>query len=230
MKHSIIIPTLNEEIKISHLLDVIIGNTYRTTEIIVVDGGSTDQTIAFVKAYPHVRLIEMNQACRALQLNEGAEQATGDVFYFVHADVIPPLSFEQDIDDAIEAGNDFGCYRFEFDEKALMLQFNAWWTRFNFMFCRGGDQTLFVTTETFQQLNGFNESYIIMEDFDFIRRARKQFKFRILPKNVAVSARKYKNNSYFKVNMVNLWSYWAFMFGASPEKIRANYKKWLVFE
>lgn len=230
MKHSIIIPTLNEEEKIFQLLDFLETNALPDSEIIVVDGGSKDKTIDLVKRFKNVNLIETKQASRAFQLNEGAKQAKGELFYFVHADVLPPKTFEEDIKKAIAKGNDFGCYRFEFDKKALMLKFNAWWTRFDFMFCRGGDQTLFVTKDVFNQLNGFDENYIIMEDFDFILRARKKFKFRIIPKNVVVSARKYKLNSYFKVNMVNLYSYWSFMLEKSPEKIRDNYKTWLTFD
>ena len=138
--------------------------------------------------------------------------------------------FEEDIKKFVKKGVDVGCYRFQFDKKALPLKFNAWWTRFDFMFCRGGDQTLFVKKSVFNELKGFNPEYVIMEDFDFIRRARKHFKFKIIPKDVLVSARKYKHNSYFKVNAVNLWSYWTFMLGGSPERIKMNYKKWLKFE
>ena len=230
MKHSIIIPTLNEEEKIFQLLDFLEANALPDTEIIVVDGGSKDKTIDLAKRFKNVNLIETKRASRAFQLNEGARQAKGEILYFVHADVLPPQSFEEDIKKAISSGNDFGCYRFVFDKRALMLKFNAWWTRFDFMFCRGGDQTLFVTKDVFNKLNGFDENFVIMEDFDFILRARKQFKFRIVPKDVVVSARKYKLNSYFKVNMVNLYSYWCFMFGKSPEKIRDNYKTWLTFD
>ncbi|RYM32848.1 glycosyltransferase [Brumimicrobium glaciale] len=230
MKHSIIIPTLNEEEKISQLLSFLSANALSNTEIVVVDGGSKDKTIELVKRFSNVNLIETKKASRAFQLNEGARQAKGEILYFVHADVLPPETFEEDIKHSITSGNDFGCYRFVFDKNALMLKFNAWWTRFDFMFCRGGDQTLFVTKDVFQKLNGFDENFVIMEDFDFILRARKQFKFRIVPKDVVVSARKYKLNSYFKVNMVNLYSYWCFMFGKSPEKIRDNYKNWLTFD
>jgi len=155
----------------------------------------------------------------------GVQQAKGDVFYFVHADARPPESFPEDIALCLKNGSDFGCYRFKFDKNSFMLRFNAWWTRFPFMFCRGGDQTLFIKKQIFEQLNGFNEDYIIMEDFDIIRRAKKKYKFAIIPKAVMVSTRKYTTNSYFRVNMVNLWSYWMFMLGASPEYIKAFYKK-----
>lgn len=230
MKISIIIPTLNEEEKLPQLLDVLSKYTYTYEEIIIVDAKSTDNTVKIAKSYPKVSVIEDHVASRSEQMNTGVKAAKGDVFYFIHADVIPPSSFEEDIRELIKNGVDLGCYRFQFDKKALPLQFNAWWTRFDFMFCRGGDQTLFVKKSVFEELEGFDPEYVIMEDFDFIRRARKKFKFKIIPKDVVVSARKYEKNSYLKVNLVNLWSYWIFMLGGSPERIKTNYKRWLKFE
>ncbi len=228
MQLSIIIPTLNEAEQLPRLLDALIPHTYTYDEIIVVDAQSTDKTQNIAKKHP-INLIISNKACRAHQMNLGAQHASGDVYYFVHADVRPPATFRQDIEQSLRRGSDAGCYRFQFDLNAPMLKFNAWWTRFNFMFCRGGDQTLFVQQSVFQELDGFDEKYIIMEDFDFIRRLRRTYKFRIMPKSVLVSARKYAKNSYLKVNLVNLWSYWTFMLGKDPKKIRAFYKRHLRF-
>ncbi|MGM0478372.1 MAG: TIGR04283 family arsenosugar biosynthesis glycosyltransferase [Bacteroidota bacterium] len=228
MRLSIIIPTLNEADQLPQLLDALISHTYTYDEIIVVDAQSTDKTQRVAKNYP-IKLIVSEKACRARQMNLGAQHAVGDLFYFVHADVRPPATFRQDIEESLARGSDAGCYRFEFDLEAPMLKFNAWWTRFNFMFCRGGDQTLFVQRTVFEAMKGFDEEYIIMEDFDFIRRLRKKYRFRIMPKSVLVSARKYAKNSYLKVNLVNLWSYWTFMLGRDPQKIRAFYKRHLRF-
>ncbi len=224
MKLSIIIPTLNEEKKLPQLLDVLLPLTYNYDEIIVVDAESSDKTISIAKEYG-VKTITSDKTCRAYQMNLGAHEAEGDVYYFVHADVIPPETFRKDIDTVLDQGGEAACYKFEFDKRHPMLKFNSWWTQFNFMFCRGGDQTLFVRKEIFNNLNGFDEEYIIMEDFDFIKRLKKKFKFSIIQKPVIVSARKYERNSYLKVNLVNLWSYWSFMLGRSPEKIKAFYKK-----
>ena len=230
MKISIIIPTLNEEEKLPQLLDSLSKYTYTYEEIIIVDAKSTDNTVEIAKSYSKVNVIEDHTASRSEQMNTGVKVAKGDVFYFIHADVIPPSSFEEDIRKFIKKGFDLGCYRFQFNKRALPLKFNAWWTRFDFMFCRGGDQTLFVKRSVFEELGGFDPEYVIMEDFDFIKRARKKFKFKIIPKDVIVSARKYDKNSYLKVNLVNLWSYWTFMLGGSPKRIKMNYKKWLKFE
>lgn len=232
MNLSIIIPTLNEEENISKLLVELIATPYNK-EIVVVDGGSTDKTIEIVKGFTannKVKLLETNLQSRAKQMNEGAKNSTGDVYYFVHADVMPPLTFYKDIEECIQSGDKFGCYRFKFDEDTNGLNFNAYFTRFDRMFCRGGDQTMFVTKEFFAEMNQFDEEYIIMEDFDFIRRARRKAKLKIMAQSVVVSSRKYDHNSYLKVNWINLTSYWMFMLGRHPQKIRNYYKKNLTMK
>lgn len=225
MKISIIIPTINEENNLPDVLSLILSNPYKDIEVIVVDGGSSDSTQKIALQFEGVKLFVSKVKSRAVQLNLGAQHATGDILYFVHADSRPPESFPNDIALCLKKGDDFGCYRFKFDRDSLMLRFNAWWTRFPFMFCRGGDQTLFIRKHIFTELGGFNDEYIIMEDFDFIKRAKKLYRFAIIPKEVIVSSRKYTTNSYFRVNMVNLWSYWMFMLGASPSYIKAFYRK-----
>lgn len=230
MKISIIIPTLNEADQLPTLLKFLKSNPYKDIEIIIIDAASTDYTLEIAKKFEVSKIISQKERNRAIQMNLGAKAATGDLLYFVHADVLPPNDFAIDIIAASKAGNELGCYRFKFDKNHIMLRFNAWWTRFNFMFCRGGDQTLFVKPSVFKELGGFDEHFVIMEDFDFIKRARKKYRFKIMPKSVIVSSRKYTNNSYFKVNMINLYSYWRFQLGVSPEKIKSfyqrNLKKW----
>lgn len=230
MKLSIIIPTLNEENNIARLLDFLTQPQYAYAQIIVVDGGSQDNTVEVTKSYKNVECFATSLASRAKQMNFGAEKAREEFLYFIHADVMPLPSFTEDIAAAIEEGYHFGCYRFKFDKDHPALRFNAFFTRFNRMFCRGGDQTMFISQTLFTKHKGFDPYYCIMEDFDFIRRVRKKEKFKIIPKSVVVSARKYDHNSYFKVNMINLVSYWMFMLGKSPEFIRKFYKRNLVMK
>jgi GT2 family glycosyltransferase len=151
------------------------------------------------------------------------------VFYFVHADVKPVPSFVADIFSSIESGHPAGCYRFRFDSDHRLLRFNAYCTRFNGMMCRGGDQTLYITRHLFEELGGYNEYFTIMEDFDFIRRIRKNHAFRIIPKSITVSARKYKDNSWLRVQLANLTVFTMYLLKRSPQDMATTYKRFLHY-
>jgi GT2 family glycosyltransferase len=103
------------------------------------------------------------------------------------------------------------------------LKVNSWFTRFDGVFSGGGDQTLFIKKALFEDLNGFDEKYIIMEDFDLVRRIRQKTEFRIIPKSIKVSARKYENNSWLRVQLVNLTVFIYFLSNKQPSKIKNLY-------
>ncbi len=225
MKLSIIIPTYNEEDNICNLLNQLLKvNDDRIAEIIVTDAGSTDLTCAQVHKYP-VKLIQTAQQSRAHQMNIAAKGAIGDMLYFVHADTRPPISFVDDIQAAFSNNYIVGSYSFKLDSKDPRLKLLSLLTRINMLISRGGDQTLFVTKSLFQQMNGFDEEFVIMEDFDFIRRVRKHTKFKLLNNSVLVSARKYSKNSYAKVQQANLRAFLMFYFNRPPQKIKEMYER-----
>lgn len=227
MKISIIIPTLNEAENISRLIPFLLlnGKDY-IAEIIVADGCSTDETVKIARQLGAL-IHECKCGCRAIQMNKGTELATGEILYFVHADSVPPSSFATDVIAAVKAGNELGRYRTRFDSNLWALKANAWFTRFNRVINNGGDQTLFVTRKLFEELKGYNEEWVIMEEYEFFRRARKKYRYKVIPKEVIVSTRKYDKNSYLRVNLVNLTVFTMFRFGASPQRIRSTYQRLL---
>ena len=225
---SVIIPTYNEESRIVDLLHYLKENSDPAkVEILVVDGQSTDQTVKKI-ADSGFRYIISPRKGRAEQMNLGAKHTTGEILYFVHADSLPPETFASDIQKVLQKGYDSGSYRFAFDSDKWLLKINSWFTRFDVLMFRGGDQTLFVRRKTFNELDGF-KNYDIMEDFDFIRRLRKQAKFTVLQKDTLISARKYQDNSYFKVNLVNLAIFIMFFLGVSQKKMVNTYKKLIQY-
>ncbi len=229
MKISVIIPTCNEEEHIGELIQFILQyGKQSVNEVIVADGHSQDNTLSVAKQAGALPLLSPKKS-RAAQMNYGACAATGDVLYFVHADVQLLPCFTEDIINAIHAGYPTGCYRYQFDSPRRLLQANAYFTRFNGIMCRGGDQTLFITKEIFNLLNGFNEAYVVMEDYDMIQRIQRQFPFKIIPKDILVSARKYDNNSWAKVQVANLVAFLQYFLNRSPEKIALLYKKMLNY-
>lgn len=224
MKVSVIIPTYNEAESIGKLLNHFkkYGDE-RLLECIVVDGGSEDETIEIVQKHEATCLI-CDQKGRAAQMNMGYRNSSGDLLYFVHADSFPPKTFLDDLVTAIKNGYQAGCYRFRFDSDRFLLKVNSWFTRFDRIMCRGGDQTLFITRSLFEKLGGFRNDFMIMEDYDLIQKIQKEALFKIIPKDVVVSPRKYDENQYLKVNFANFVIFMMYFFGARQKTMVSAYK------
>ena len=227
MTLSVIIPTLNEADTIGALVhDLQRHGCDSLTDLLVVDGGSTDGTVERARQ-AGARVVVSPQAGRANQMNYGATLTTGDVLYFVHADVQVHPDFLSDIIRAIANGSDAGCYRFRFASSHPLLRLNSYGTRFPGIMSRGGDQTLFVTRALFNRVGGFRERYVVMEDFDIIVRIRETGHFCIIPKDVIVSARKYEENSWLRVQVANLTAFSLFFMNVAPTRIARTYKRML---
>jgi rSAM/selenodomain-associated transferase 2 len=222
---SVIIPTYNEESVIASLVTHLLANAGGTLEeVLVVDGGSTDQTVAEArKAGAQVHTSPWKG--RADQMNHGAKLARGNVLYFVHADTRPPVGYIADIRTSLWAGYSVGGYRARFEAVHPLLALNSYFSRFNRLTCRGGDQTLFVTRALFDTINGYDNYYVVMEDFDFIRRARRQTRFQIMPREAEVSARKYQDNNYGRVTVANFIVFTMFRLGFSPRQLLRTYRQ-----
>lgn len=226
---TIIIPTLNEEKRIETLIHYLrsLPNSKRF-EIIVVDGGSTDNTCAYARKAGAILLNSPHKG-RASQMNYGAKNAHSDILFFLHADSTPPTSLWKDVHRAVEEGYPIGSYRTRFDTSSFLLRINAFFTRFDKLWCRGGDQGLFITKTLFTELNGFREDYVIMEDYDIIIRARKNHPFRIIPKAMLVSSRKYDTNNYLRVQLANMKIFRMYAKGASQQEMVRRYNHLLNY-
>ena len=229
MQISIIIPVNNEVENIGKLISYLIQYKKEPSdEIIVVDAGSTDDTIA-VAQKAGVATVISPQKGRAAQMNYGASLAKGDVLYFIHADTFPPGSFANDITDAINNGFDLGRYRTKFNSSKWFLKINAWFTRFDWFICMGGDQTLFIKKELYRKSGGFKSDMFIMEEFEFVTRARENARYKIFNKPALVSARKYDTNSWWRVQMANKKIVNMYKKGASQDEMVTMYKKMLHY-
>ncbi len=227
---SIIIPVLNEAGTIEKTLVHLCANCLnkKHTEIIVVDGGSTDKTHSLVNGFAHRRTelsltVHHSERGRAKQMNAGAAVAKGSILYFLHADSLPPKGFDEMIRKEVEQGKKAGCFRMKFDNSHLLLRISQWFTMFNFKACRGGDQSLFLTVDIFNSLGGFNEDFEIYEDCEFIGRIYDRYKFTIIKDYVVTSARRYNTNGTWRLQyhfaMIHLLK-WT---GASPTKLLRYY-------
>ncbi|MEL6973854.1 MAG: TIGR04283 family arsenosugar biosynthesis glycosyltransferase [Bacteroidota bacterium] len=223
---SIIIPVWNEVQGIGALLDylkVAESQQGNILEVICVDGGSTDGTLHILDS--HDVKVVFSEKGRAKQMNAGTKHAKGAILYFLHADTYPPQNFDIYILDAIEDKSVAGCFRMQFDTQNPILRFFAWLSRINHTLCRGGDQSLFIEKNTFSASGGFNESYRIYEDTEFITRLYAENPFTILPHHVVTSARKYREKGWLKVQfhfaMIHLKNH----LGAGPEELYQYYRK-----
>jgi rSAM/selenodomain-associated transferase 2 len=228
---SIVIPVLNEAENIEDLLQHISENALPTSisEIVVVDGGSDDSSREIVARFADTSLINVisvnSKKGRAKQMNVGAKVSTGSILYFLHADSYPPNGFDSLIISEVEKGNSAGCFRMKFDSNHPILRFSQWFTRFNYKICRGGDQSLFVTRNAFDVLNGYNESYTIYEDCEFINRIYAKYNFAIISDRLTTSARKYEQHGTVKLQYHFTVIHLKKMFGASAETLSQYYRK-----
>lgn len=221
---SIIIPTFNEANVVANLISYLRQDTAAdAVEIIISDGGSTDNTIQIARQGGATALLCPTKG-RAAQMNFGATVAKGDIFYFLHADCFPPRGFIADIKTAAKNGYDAGRYQTVFMGNDWRLFVNAFFTRFDLFICYGGDQTLFVTRRLFSLIKGYDESKLIMEDYDITHRLKQQGKYKILPKAALVSTRKYKNNGWWNVQKANMKAINMYKKGAPSQEIATMYK------
>jgi GT2 family glycosyltransferase len=99
-------------------------------------------------------------------------------------------------------------------------------TRFNITSFRGGDQSIFIKKDFFEKLNGYDEKYVIMEEYDLLRRVKALgIKYYLIQKDVLVSARKYEGRTWLEVNWANVKAMTQFRRGVAPEVIKRNYLK-----
>ena len=222
---SVIIPAHNEKDNLEDLLPQLEGmDSPVSVEIIVVlscennDGSENSLPIASVEC------LKCDRTGRASQMNAAVRKSTGEILVFLHADVRPPDTFFYDISGTLENRYDAGFFSYKFDKDSFFLNINARFTSRDGIFTGGGDQCLFIKRGVFLNLGGFDEEQVLMEDFEFFDRMKKnKIPYKIIKNDLIVSARKYKSNSYVRVNLSNLLLVILYKFGYPSKKLKLLY-------
>ena len=224
---SIIIPAHNENKNLGELLPLLIKSDYDGSfEIVVAQSCISDDSSEQISKSPLVRFLKCKNQGRAVQMNEAAEAANGHILAFLHADVRPPKTFLSDIERTISDIYDAGFFSYRFDKENKLLKINASFTGKDGIFTGGGDQCLFIKKDVFNVLGKFNEEQVLMEDFEFFNRMKKnKVPYKIIKNDLVVSARKYEQNSYIRVNLSNLLLVILFKLGYPPKKLKSLHNR-----
>jgi glycosyltransferase involved in cell wall biosynthesis len=223
---SIIIPAHNDWDNLVELLNYVASiQDINQAEIIVALSPESSFNIGDV-FHPQVRLLRCAQKGRGVQMNEASRLALGTILVFLHADARPPSTFISDINKTTNARYDAGFFSYKFDSESFWLKINASFTAKDGIFTGGGDQCLFIRKTIFERLGQFNETQLLMEDFEFFKRMKRaRVPYTIVKSNLIVSARKYEYNSYLRVNLSNFLLVILFNIGYPSTKLKAIHDK-----
>lgn len=223
MRLAIIIPALNEAVNLSRLLPDL-ARDCPGSEIVVVDGGSRDDTAGVVTRQPGSRLLASARG-RAIQMNHGAREAGGDTLLFLHADTRLPDGAARAIEQTLaEPGVVGGRFDVRFDNERPLFRVIAWFmnTRSRASGICTGDQAIFVRRADFEAVGGYPD-IPLMEDIELSRRLKRRGRLRALRLRVTTSARKWEREGPLRT-MGLMWALRFLHFcGVAPTRLHRWY-------
>src|SRR5262245_19999227 len=218
---SVIVPTLNEQAHLPATLDSVA--LAPGDELIVVDGGSGDQTVTIAQQFtPQVLL---SPPGRALQMNRGAQHAQGDILLFLSVGTrVPPRRLEA-VRQAIQAGAIGGAFRLSLTPPTLALRLVAWGTNVRTRFGQlpYGDQALFMPRAIFEALGGFDD-VPFMEDVRMVQALRTRGRLVILPHAVHTSGRRWQRDGVLYTTVRNTILIMLYFCGVPPATLQRWYR------
>lgn len=221
MTISVIVPVLNEADGIEATL--LSAGDPAVVEVLVVDGGSTDDTVS--RAARVADRVLVSPRGRALQMNVGARHARGDVLLFLHGDTLLPRDFGHDVLGAVAAGTLGGRFDVRLRGRsrllpvvAALMNARSRWTRIS-----TGDQAMFVRRDVFARLGGFAE-IPLMEDVELSVRLRRAGRVAALRRRVVSSGRRWDDNGAVRTVLLMWGLRIAYACGVSPERLATRYR------
>lgn len=222
MPLSIIIPCLNEAERIEATLEALQPLRTRGAEVIVVDGGSSDDTLHRARGADRVLTAPRG---RGVQMNAGAAQASGDILLFLHADCRLPADADYLIVDGLRRSRKrWGRFDVRLESRSPLLGIVARLMnlRSRLTGIATGDQALFVTRTLFAAAGCFPE-IALMEDIALSRRLKRYGRPLCLRHPVAVSARRWEKHGIVATILLMWQLRFAYWLGADPDKLALRY-------
>lgn len=220
---SIVIPALNEAEHIQQAL-LSIGALNPAIECLVVDGGSSDDTVSIAQHWPGVKLLTTTHPGRGRQMNLGASEAGGDIVLFLHADCRLPPNAVADVQRVCAAPEVAGgSFCLGFARRHWVLRLCSWGSRINHPWTTYGDQAQFMRRDVFERIGGFQE-WPLMEDLEIQYRLRRHGKLVKIRRPVISSDRRYRKRGPFLHQLFNIVLVVLYLTGVSPQRLARWYR------
>lgn len=223
LRLSIIVPTLNEADNIAGLLDDLAPLRAQGHEIILVDGGSEDRTLEI--AGPGVDRVLVSERGRAAQMNTGAQYATGDILWFLHADTRVPEGATGRLIQASSEGSPWGRFDVCLSGSHWMLRIVEQMInlRSGITGVASGDQGIFVQRKVFEAVSGFPQ-IPLMEDIALSKALRRSASPACIRRpRLQTSSRRWEQRGIIRT-IVLMWRLrLAYALGAAPQDLAKRY-------
>ena len=217
---SIIIPILNE----AKILDKTLSQLQPELghhELIIVDGGSSDDSTRIAEKYGEVLT---SAPGRAKQLNAGAAAATGDILLFLHADIWLEPGALVAVETTLSSGYIGGGFRQKIDGESFLYRMIeiAGNIRGKYLKVFYGDSGIFVARTDFEKIGGFPD-LPILEEMEFSKSLRKLGKTMLIVPHIHLSARRWEAKGIVRTTLNNWLITLLYFTGVSPEKLAKLY-------
>ncbi|WP_232522259.1 TIGR04283 family arsenosugar biosynthesis glycosyltransferase [Marinimicrobium alkaliphilum] len=221
---SVILPVYNESEQLPELLSHLGRALPAGAEVIFVDGGSTDDSAALVRAAGFLCL--ESESGRARQMNAGAQRAQGDLLLFMHADCRLPIMDWSQLIERLEHG---GCVWGRFDvhiegrSRLLPMVARAMNLRSRLTGIATGDQGIFIWRSVFEAEGGFADQPL-MEDVELSRRLKRRSRPLCIRKKISTSGRQWDQRGVWRTILLMWRLRWAYWRGADPAVLLRRYR------
>lgn len=220
---SVVIPVYRDEAALGHLLSGLSHLVRRPREILVADGADSIRIRTLCRE--HGALYISSLPCRGIQLDAGARRASGEIFWFLHADAGLKGDPLTTIETALAGGACGGFFRFRFAGErpwpaSLLEQLVAFRVRFGVPY---GDQGLFMTRDAYFGAGGY-PPWPLFEEVPLVRSLRKRGKFLSVEEPIFVDPRRWVRDGWWRRSLLNRWLAVGFLLGVPPETLSRRYR------